>query len=313
MRYKFSSLILLFYLFIHNPTLAADELTITYEVNETNNDVVFKFQMSIPGSVTVRLEFKQLENCHSQRSIIRVIKGQSGTIITLRPIDSNKRIGFSYSYTYFNGALQKKSVKEFLSYIIPFVSGSEISIEDLYSVDSRYFGADDPENWTAFKFKSSRPDSVIASRGGVVTRITDGFEIMDTVHYTSKSNMIVIEHKDGTIANYRGFPKNRILVKVGDIVNAGEVIGLMKSEKSSGKLHFMVYYITDYDFDFEGREQFNNRRFHHRFIDPIFAHSAGVSRLEPRNSYKAVVNDELITSEMSKREKKAFYKLKQNK
>lgn len=95
----------------------------------------------------------------------------------------------------------------------------------------------------AFDFAMPVGSYVSAARGGVVGYVVDRFsERGGDASMKEKTNRILICHDDGTVAVYAHLKKDGAFVEVGDIVYAGQVIGLSGNTGYSNfpHLHFAV-------------------------------------------------------------------------
>jgi murein DD-endopeptidase MepM/ murein hydrolase activator NlpD len=122
------------------------------------------------------------------------------------------------------------------AYILPFPVGASYPLLQTYCGPQNH-GTD---NQLAYDFTVPLGDPVIASRGGIVRRVTEHFAEDDTNR--NNHNNIFIEHGDGTVAFYAHLMQNSVLPEVGDRVRRGEVIA--RSGTSGGTkpvLHFGVY------------------------------------------------------------------------
>lgn len=95
----------------------------------------------------------------------------------------------------------------------------------------------------ALDFKVKNGTKVCAARGGVVTAVRkDSDKGGLKPDNLSDGNYILIQHADGTIANYWHFKKEGVLINVGDTVKTGQLIGLSGNTGYSAfpHLHFEV-------------------------------------------------------------------------
>jgi murein DD-endopeptidase MepM/ murein hydrolase activator NlpD len=136
--------------------------------------------------------------------------------------------------------LQKGVITDDTSYVyaLPYKPGKK------YRVIQGYFSRFTHKERAALDFNMKKGDTIVAARGGVVTRAKeDGLKGGLNSKYRSQGNNIIIQHSDGSRAGYWHLQHNGALVNVGDIVEKGQVIGL------SGKtgyamiphLHFLVW------------------------------------------------------------------------
>ena len=136
--------------------------------------------------------------------------------------------------------LQKGIITDDTSFVysLPYETGNS------HLLVQGYFGAFSHRERAALDFKMKRGTNILAVRDGVVARVKeDGNKGGWSRRYRSEGNNIIIQHSDNTRSGYWHLQKNGALVKVGDTVRQGQVIGL------SGKtgyaaiphLHFIVW------------------------------------------------------------------------
>lgn len=84
---------------------------------------------------------------------------------------------------------------------------------------------------------------VCAARAGRVVRVVAGFDRGGRAREMQEfSNLLMIQHADGTLGEYLHLQKNGVLVKVGDEVKAGELVARSGNTGCSAgpHLHFHV-------------------------------------------------------------------------
>ena len=167
--------------------------------------------------------------------------------------------------------LQKGKITDDTSYVygLPFEKGTS------HLVVQGYFSHFSHKNRIAVDIKMKKGTKVCAARDGVVIRMTES----NTRGGWSKknlpyANLIVIQHADGMRTGYWHLLHNGALVKVGDSVKRGQVIGLSGCTGYSAfpHLHFMVW-----KFNERGQWQQTPSRFHT---------SKGEKYLKPLHWYK---------------------------
>ncbi len=95
----------------------------------------------------------------------------------------------------------------------------------------------------AVDFKMKKGTPVLAVRDGIVLRIKEDSEVGGwNKKYRGDANYIIIEHSDSTRSSYRHLLYNGVLVKNGDQVVKGQVIGYSGNTgyTFSPHLHFMI-------------------------------------------------------------------------
>jgi murein DD-endopeptidase MepM/ murein hydrolase activator NlpD len=119
--------------------------------------------------------------------------------------------------------LQKGKIKDDTSfvYILPFEN------KKARLIVQGYFGVFSHKERAALDFKMKRGTNILAVRDGVVTRVKeDGTKGGWSKKYSSQGNNIVIQHSDNSRSGYWHLQKDGALVKVGDTVRQGQIIGL---------------------------------------------------------------------------------------
>lgn len=120
-------------------------------------------------------------------------------------------------------------------FVLPFEVGKTYKT-GLTNCSSSYHSSGRPDQY-AFDFNIPEGDPFVAARGGTVYEI--GEESTET-HLVG--NFVTIDHGDGTYGIYAHSPIGGILVKVNDVVEQGQEIGLVGRTGLAGypHLHFIV-------------------------------------------------------------------------
>lgn len=141
--------------------------------------------------------------------------------------------------------------------IVNYVNWNDSILSDAYCGDKTYLG----HLGTDFVISGfQQMDSSVyiqAVDSGVVTSIKDGFFDRETIADTLKrlGNYVALRHGDKYYTYYGHLKKNSILVKPGDVVYPGQLIGEVGSsgDASDPHLHFELWYDSLYVIDpFEG-------------------------------------------------------------
>ncbi|WP_346237400.1 hypothetical protein ABDK00_018370 [Niabella insulamsoli] len=288
---------------------AAQAQTKTIELSsETRPDrsVDISYRKTDPGYYTVVLNFSDYTNT-SKPLAMHSISGVSGRLISLKPTDKDKSIGYSYRYTYIRGKLEPRVHKDFC-YVLPYNNGVKCTVVEAGFAPQRYFGAEKPADWKSYFFYTTQQQPVNAIRKGVVVETADTFDDPVDVEFTTRKNRVIIEHEDGTLAIYRGFEKGSVAVKVGDAVFPGTLLGSnIRSSKKLFGISIHIYYLASIDFDGQKKQTLSTQTSLYRSVSPKFT-TAGkqCAALENMSEHTALLNEELITKEMSKKELKKY-------
>lgn len=276
-------------------------ISINHKTNK-DNTIDFFYKKNAPGSYSINIEFTSLTNCFSN-SFKSVVKGYSGRLFTLKPINPTQGIGLAYKYTYVLGNLNPK-IDSLYTYSIPFKKGTDFTCFEQDFVGEKYFENEAPKNWKSYQFSTSDNDTVYATRKGIIIKVEDKFK-SDSLnyYYTSKKNEVLIEHEDGTIGSYIGFKHKEILVKLGDVVYPQTPIGIATSLYNNiKKIEFRVFFLINPNFYSNRNETLKNKIHKHQFIFPYFLTTEGKTQLIPHKKYTSYFNKELLINEMSKKE-----------
>lgn len=287
----------------------AQEKNLTIVVKRNNDKSVdILYDKKLPGSYYIKLDLINLTNCISN-GYKGTVSGYSGTLLRLKPNQNDNHINFSYNYSFILGNPTAKPDSLF-TYTLPFKKGKKVKVEEASNLGEKYFGSEKPLNWKSYYVKLTAPDTVCAMRKGTVIRIVDEYDSDAGLGkvYTNKQNYVLVEHGDGTYANYSGLNKNSIFVKLGETVYPQSNIALVeKFDDGMYKLNFSIYSMYFVNFD-KGSETFSTYKSPLKYITPYFLTSEGIDTLENRNEYTAEINEMVLFEEFSKRDKKKYIK-----
>jgi hypothetical protein len=279
-------------------------------VVETDNSISIFYEKHVFGSYTLSVKFDHVLN-FVDPNFVGVVNSTSGLLFKIKPTDPMKGLNFQMRTDMIRGVLNPKVASDFV-YLLPFKVGKSVIPFESNHVGVSYFGNVSPKNWKSFNFQFDSSISILAARKGQIVEIVDKYDTVEknNVLYTSQRNHILVEHKDGTFAQYSGFRKNSILVKEGDYVFPHTVLGLneKKGVDSPFQLDFSVFFLNDKDF----RELRNktdpttlfNQRSVHEFLNPVFFTEFGSQKLQSGQKYIVNSTSEIIEKELSKKEKK---------
>lgn len=305
------------FLFIFNGliTVYAQEakIKLTTRVN-SDNSVTFKFEKSDPGTFTLQLNLRDLINASSQTNMEQTfnLKSYQGNFFTLKPENEKQGIGYAYSYHFIRGKLKPKYDPGFI-YLLPHKLGTKVQMAEASFLGAQYFGDKTPDDWKCYSFYTKQEDSVTAVRKGVVVQIKDEYDakLDEGVAYTSKTNELMIEHADGTIAIYGGLKRGSLGVKVGQTVLPGVAIGSNAQNRSAMlySITFHLIYLKSNDIEDSKNQNLKNSKSFYGFVTPHFFTEGNPNLvLSPKEEYTAAANPELIKKELTKKELKQLLK-----
>ena len=290
--------------------IVAQEFKIEHKVNE-DKTVDFTYKNLRPNSVTAVLNFGFLENTSNPLKIIKKISKPEGRLLTLKPIDSEQNILFNYSYSYFNNNINPKLDNNFI-YILPYEKETQMYVEELSYLGSTYSDRKEPKGWKSYSFSSNESQHIYPVRKGTVIEVVKDY-VPDTskvFNYYKNINSVKIEHKDGTIANYSGFDKDKIYVNVGDIVypqfnSLGETI--IYDNRGKHRINFTLYYYSIKN-GVRISNISSNSKIENVYITPSFYQNGETVILKKDFFYESDYDDKTLFQNLSKRQIKKYKK-----
>lgn len=283
------------------------KVLITVERN-IDNSVDLNYTKELPGSCTIDLEFVELENSDAQLHQKIIVSERNGMLLKLKPLNMQKPISLSYKYTSIIGNLYPK-VDTMVTYCLPFKLNNKIKIIEAVNLDEKYFNNEEVKTWKVYVVNLKTPDTVCSMRKGIVVDIqrNENSNIINEKAYTSRTNQILIEHRDGTYSKYIGFDKDKIFVKLGETVYPQSQLGVLGLYNVDAyRLTFSVYFLDDYDFEQLNKQNILNKKLPFQYLTPNFITQNGIEKLKDQIEYSVVSNKEIIIQEFTRREKKKF-------
>lgn len=130
-------------------------------------------------------------------------------------------------------------------YVLPYPVGITYRV-DLNQCSSSYHGSGSPDQF-AVDFAMPIGAIITASRAGVVVFIRES-----GVDFNHPNNLVIIEHLDGTFAQYMHLTQNGALVEIGDQVGQGSTLGLSGATGLAGypHLHFVITQGSDFSYPY---------------------------------------------------------------
>lgn len=311
MKLNFPPLIIMIALAITgNQCLAQKNDVVVSAYTNTNQTVDFNYEKNAYGSFFLELNFDHIDNA-LPAWYKGTIKNQSGKLLTLKPLNNVTSIGYSFKYNYARGVLNPKIDTTF-EYLLPVSSGKTVQVFDSNYLFKELLDGAEPKNWKAISFRLDEGDTIFAMRKGVVVDVIDGYNPDPTqLHsYNSRSNSVLVEQTDGTLAFYGVLKNGSIMVRPGDAVLPHTALALAGTFDVGQNTQCTVYvdYLSDDNFKDVDKMTLGNRRFFYSFINPLFYTKEGIVRLKSGEKYTSETTTELIQKEFTKLEKKKLAK-----
>lgn len=276
----------------------AQSPTVRTERNENNTVDFYLDNKTRPGTLTVFLTLRELQNCNTIPGTFKYeSRYTSFRLLSLRPSDATRGVGYGYSYRLFNGPVDKKVDTAFV-YRMPTTVRWPARVARGVSVYDRF--RKEKEGALGLHFEMEKGDTVYAMRRGIVVEIETPERDPDApaVSFTSKSPNLLVEQPDGSFAWYVCLDGDNVLVGEGDEVFPGTPLALAGSyDGEQYKVSVQTYWWeTNADSGTSDKTPFVRKRFF-----PCFATADGVVCIE-RGVYRPVEDEGLVTREMSKKE-----------
>lgn len=206
---------------------------------------------------------------------------------------------FDYRYYFYNGVGNPKISD--VEYAIPGAEDETILVRGITEPTDK---PDEQGAYNEYYGISFYANDVRATRDGQIRTVR-------TIAGDPQKSFIQVRHRDGTLGNYYGVVEGTVTVNEDQFVKAGEIMAKarMNPEDETAYFNFSVTYMkVVVDKDIDSREWATNR-----FLIPKFR-TANEEKVQLKRNigYTAAYPDELITQEMSRREKKKYLKSKKN-
>lgn len=254
---------------------------------EDGSATIFAETKACPGTISLCFDFSKNVNLANPGKVFILREHNKDKIVNLKKVLPERSSSLSYSYQYMFGDAEAKVDENFV-YMLP------VPDKKAYKVA----GPNDKSYWNILV---EEQDTVYTARAGLVVKVDDG-NISQVMYegFVQSKNSIFIEHKDGTIAQYFFIDDGSSLVHEGQYVAPRTAIALAGHYDSYNYRVGIALAKPEYD---KASKKLVNKK-----IPMLFRTDEGDVYLESNKSYKPVISDELITAEMSKKEKARYYK-----
>ncbi len=226
-------------LLLVNITFSQDgNLVISSEKSEKGEVFVYAENISYaPYTVTVNATLTGF-TADKKLPVVKVVNGKTRELLlslTMKP--GLKKYGYSFKSDSYMGDANAKHNDAYI-YRLPFKMGES------YLVSQGYFGNVSHHDVKALDFSMDEGTKVYAMREGIVVDVKeDSDRGCPSEECLKLSNFVTVLHNDHSFAEYAHLKKNGALVKEGDKVKAGDLIGYSgKTGWATGPhLHIEIY------------------------------------------------------------------------
>lgn len=193
-----------------------------------------------PFSITLTLKVSGNNyKLNIRQPVTKVIDGNTTKhLLTVFVKDKNKGFDFNTNYSWVMGDVHARHDDSYI-YDLPFESGKSFRIGQSYDGTFSHSG----KIRYSVDFMMPLKTRVLAARSGRVVQLYENSDRGgESEEFKNTANYVVIEHNDGTFAEYAHLSRNGVFVSLGQKVYESQVIGLSgNTGYSSGPhLHFMV-------------------------------------------------------------------------
>lgn len=202
---------------------------------------------------------------------------------------------FNYKFYYYQG-VGNPDIND-VEYSMPAPEGESVKVGGASTIPGLDQSAMDLEGHYGISFLSSEVRNM---RDGQVKSIK-------TISGEPNRSFIQIRHRDGTIGHYSGIVHGTEAVREDEFIKAGDLLAKSGNSRNPETPYFsfsVSYLKVVVNRNLNSREWSSSR-----YLVPLFRTKSGEKvRLKSNMTYVASYPDELITQEMSKREKKKYLK-----
>ena len=171
----------------------AQSPTIRTQRNENNSVDFILENKTRPGTLTVFLTLRDLQNCNTASGTFRYETRYTGTrLLSLRPADDTRGVRYGYSYRFFLGPVDKEPDTAFV-YRMPTTVRWPVRVSRGVSVYDRF--RKEKKGALGLHFEMEKGDTVYAMRRGTVVEVGIPEREPDApaVSFTSESPDLLVE------------------------------------------------------------------------------------------------------------------------
>jgi hypothetical protein len=229
------------------------------------------------------------------------VKPGYNKLFSISAIDPQAAVQFNYQSTFQKGCIHP-NVNQDIIYLFPITPGTQAQVYEMSPVKSA-----DSGSWYVLRLKMKPGDTIYAARKGIVNDVQDQNGANDAGQTSiGTENFIEIVQPDCSFAKYGILKKNSALVKPGQLVRAGQPIGLVGGDAygRGSDLRFSVYYYR------EENDKLSQTAISHYVVPQIWTKNNGRGKLKHGAIYisefpASVLNQELPAKKAQSGKRKA--------
>ncbi|MEQ8554785.1 MAG: M23 family metallopeptidase [Cyclobacteriaceae bacterium] len=232
---------LLALLFIGVTFSYAQECEVYHKINSLTNEIsiIAENKSILPYTVKLEANFKGMKS-DQKFPLTKIVEANKVDTLAKFLPEKNTSISFGFNSTKVEGNILAKHNNQVV-YELPYKKGTS------YKIDQGYNGKSTHQNKNALDFHMEEGTEICAIRDGLVVKAIDKYDKGCPDESCARfNNFILVLHDDGSYADYSHLKRGGALVKVGNRVNAGQIIGLSGQTgiASGPHLHLEVYTMT---------------------------------------------------------------------
>ena len=220
------------------------------------------------------------------------VKPGYNKLFSISVIDPQAAVQFNYKSGFQKGCIHP-NVNQNIIYLLPITPGTQAQVYEMSPVKSS-----DSGSWYVLRLKMKPGDTIYAARKGIVNDIQDQNGANDAGQASiGTENFIEIAQPDCSFARYGILRKNSALVKPGQLVKAGQPIGLVGGDAygRGSDLRFSVYYYQ------EENGMLNQTSISHYIVPQIWTKNNGKGRLKHGAIYISEFPSSVLNQELPKK------------
>lgn len=254
---------------------------------------------------TVLIDYTERANLNSSGSSgLVVVRSGRSKVATLKRISESQTTSLRYSYSFLKGDYFGKSKNEPV-YLIPLPVGTIATGIRMTHIENRLQPKEENTDYVGVSFRFGLPTEIVAPRKGVVTEISmDKYAAKDNLDFDRGENFIELFHEDGSLTKIMVLRPGSEKVKLGQVVFPGDVIAESAGEDYNSGFHVRLANMKPV------KDGSSKLKYEMKPMEFIF--KEGVSAIVERQELVVVHPEEVVTVEMSKREKKVYEAEKQD-
>ena len=221
---------------------ATDDMLELEELELPNGDIDFYARNKGVIPITLTIDFEKLKNMAPsvKMPFTKVLQpsDEKTFLFKMKRRSKNAEANYGFMYGFSLGDATIAAHDDQVIYLLPYLPGTK----QLMGQGNN--GRFSHKGINAVDFNMEEGTKICAARSGTVVAVkSDSDTGCKSSRCKDQANFILVYHEDGSFGHYGHIQHNGVLVKVGDKIRAGQVIGKSGNTgwSSGPHLHFEVY------------------------------------------------------------------------